>query len=173
MPLVVFIVLILLGSLAYAGYRAAPWVPTWKADIQRIMRLAHIQPGERFFDLGCGDGRMMFAAAAHGAHATGFELSLFHYIWVKIKILLTRTQNVHIRYQDFWYTNLQQADVVYFFLHPRIYKKLKIKLEKELKPGARVIAYVWPIEGWAPTAVDAAPNFPPVYYYQREVVLTP
>ena len=61
--------------------------------------------------------------------------------------------------------DLSDADVVYFFLIPRVYPELKQKLEKELKPGTKVIAYVWPIEGWQASKIDRVAGQPNMYLY--------
>jgi SAM-dependent methyltransferase len=150
---IIFFIIVL--TFFYSVIRAIGWVPTRGHDIERFLKNAKIKPGDKMYDLGCGDGRLVFAAAKAGAHATGFEVSLFPYLLAKVGYLFQpNKKNINIRFKDFWWHDLSDADVVYFFLIPRIYKKLKKKLEKELKPGTRVIAYVWPIEGWAPDFVD-------------------
>jgi hypothetical protein len=63
--------------------------------------------------------------------------------------------------------DLKEADAVFVFLMPRIMPKLREKMERELKPGARVVCYSWPIPGWQPRAVDDAPGRPKIYLYER------
>lgn len=152
-----------LGTFAYAGVRGAPWVPTFAADVVRIRRVAALQPGERFFDLGCGDGRIVRAAADAGAHATGFECSLLPYVLAKFRV----GRHGAVRFADFWSANLSDADVVYCYLMPKIYPKLKAKLERECRPGTRIILHVWPMSGWTPMMVDTVPGHPNVFLYQR------
>ncbi|MBI4281219.1 class I SAM-dependent methyltransferase [Candidatus Uhrbacteria bacterium] len=158
----------LLGSFAYAGLRGAPWVPTWGVDVERFLKLANIQPGQKMYDLGCGDGRIVSAAARVGARAQGFEVSLLPYLLARARNLLSPKKNrFALRYKDFWYADLHDADVVYVFLMQKIYPRLKEKLEKELRPGAKVITYVWPIPGWTPTTTDTKANQPPLFLYER------
>lgn len=163
MWVLILILFVFLGSFAYAGVRAAPWFPTWSRDIGRFLKLAEIKPGQKFYDLGCGDGKLVFAAAGAGAEAVGFEISLLPYL-----IALSRSfsiKNSKILYKDFWNQNLSNADIVYLFLTPKVNPKAKLKLEKELKKGARIIAYTWPIDGWTAEKTDLMPGQPPMYLY--------
>ena len=66
-----FVLIVVVGTAAWAGIRAAPFVPSRGRDVQRIMRLSEIKPGETFVDCGCGDGRLVLAAAALGAQLHG------------------------------------------------------------------------------------------------------
>jgi SAM-dependent methyltransferase len=76
----ILILYIFLGTFAYAGIKAAPWFPTWSRDIDRFLKLAEIKPGQKFYDLGCGDGKLVFASAKAGATAVGYEISLLPYL---------------------------------------------------------------------------------------------
>lgn len=162
------IVLVLSGTAAYAGYRAAPWAPTFKADTARFLKLADIKPGQKVYDLGCGDGRLVLAAGGAGAIATGFEISFLPYWVAKWRVFRSPfKKQCQIRFKDFWSADLSDADTVYFFLMPKIFAKMKVKLERELKPGAKVIIYTWPMDGWPLLAVDSPTGKTPIYVYQR------
>ncbi|MBI4434708.1 hypothetical protein HY635_02735 [Candidatus Uhrbacteria bacterium] len=162
MDFVLLLILIpVLATFAYAGMRGAPWVPTWRRDVERFLKLAQLQPGERFYDLGCGDGRLVRAAADAGAIATGFECSLLPYFLAKPRV----GRRGSVRYNDFWGVNLSDADVVYCFLMPKVYPKLKEKLERECKPGTRVILYVWHMAGWTAEATDDTLGAPKLHRY--------
>lgn len=161
-----FILFILLASAGYAGLRGAPWVPTRKKDVERFLKLVEIKPGQKFYDLGCGDGRLVIAAAKEGANAVGLEISIAQYLHAKINNFFAKT-NTQIKLKDLWNVNLSDADIVYIFLLQDFYPKLKAKLEKELKPGATIIIHAWPMPGWQPIKVDTAPNSLPIYLYQR------
>ena len=157
------ILFIFLATFAYAGIKAAPWFPTWSKDIGRFLKLAEIKPGQKFYDLGCGDGKLVFAAAGAGAEAVGFEISLLPYLIALSKSFYVK--NTKIRFKDFWKADLRDADIVYIFLTPKVNPKAKLKLEKELKKGSRVIAYTWPVDGWNPIKTDLMPKQPPMYLY--------
>jgi len=120
----------------YASWRAAPWLPMFARDVQRAAELAAFKPGEKFFDLGAGDGRILLAASALGAQAEGFEISLLPYLIAKFKIIFSREKNrPKIFFRDFWKINLGEADVVFVFLLPRIMGKAENKNGKRVKAG--------------------------------------
>ncbi len=168
MNIIVGIVFILLLSFAYGSLRGAPWVPTKKHDVQRFLNLAEVKENEIFYELGCGDARITCAAGNAGAKATGFDVSLFPFIIAQIRVLFSKNRkNINIKYRDIWFLNFKDADLVYMFLMPETYEKIKPKLEKELKPGARVITYVWPMPGWEAKTIDKIEGYPPMYLYQR------
>lgn len=150
----------------YALVRGIGWVPTWQRDVDRFLKLADIKAGEKVYDLGCGDGRLVIAAAKKGAQGIGLEVSILPFIAAYLRNIFSGSR-AKIKFRDFWLVDLKEADVVYFFLIPRIYEQLKNKLEKELKPGARVVAYVWPISGWTPKVVDETTGQPKMYLYIR------
>ena len=168
MSFVFLILFFLLASLAYACVRGAPWVPTWRRDIARLMLLLNLKSGQKLYELGCGDGRVGLALVrGTGAELVGIELSFLHWAIAQVLKRLKRMQNARFVWGDIYRQDLSDADAVYLFLMPEFYEKLKPKLERELRPGTRVVSYVWPIEGWAPIAVDQ-PNkdLPAMYAYE-------
>lgn len=156
--LLVLILIPILATFAYASISGAPWVPTWRRDVDRFLKLAQLKSGERFYDLGCGDGRLVAATARVGAIATGFECSILPYV-----LALIRCGSARVHYRDFWNVDLSDADVVYCFLMPKVYPKLKEKLERECRSGTRVILYVWPMVGWTVDAKDDMLGAPKLY----------
>ncbi|MBI4098848.1 MAG: hypothetical protein HY437_02355 [Candidatus Magasanikbacteria bacterium] len=169
MWLIIFFIGLAVGAtFAYAGFRGAPWVPMRRGDVERVVRLAEIKPGQTVYDLGCGDGRLLFAAAACGAAARGFEISLLPWVIAKVRWLFSKHRaRVAISFKDFWFANFYDVDIVYFFLMPAAYPRLQTKLQKELKPGAMVLAYVWPFPDWKPIQVDETPGRPTIYVYRK------
>jgi len=154
-----------LGSFIYASFSAAPWVPMRKSDIKRFLELAEIKSAQKVYDLGCGDGRLVCAAAKSGADAEGFEISAFPYLLAQARKFFTKCV-FKIRFTDFWSINLGDADIVYFFLTPKILLKMKTKFEKELKKGTKVICYVWPIPGWNIVKTSQTENRPKMFLYE-------
>jgi len=151
-----FLILLVFGTAAYAGMRAAPWVPVFKKDIERILRLVEVKDDDLVYDLGVGDGRVIVALANNSqAQFVGYEVSFIPYLWSKIKVLLLGlSKRVEIRYADFLSHDLSQASVVFCFLTPMAMKKLEPKFRKEFKKGTRVISYSFFIHNWQPTEVD-------------------
>ncbi len=149
------IIILVLITVAWAAWSFAPWVPTWSKDLERISRLAELQPSERFYELGCGDGRVTcYMAQRHSARAVGIEAAPPLYLVAKIRQLISQNKNTSIKLGNLFALDLTDADVIYFFGMPKRIEKLKQKLERELKPGTRVISYTFPIESWDPILVD-------------------
>ncbi len=166
--IIALILLLLLSTVAIAGASFAPWVPARKADISRIFQLANLKAGEIFYDLGCGNGRVViYAAKNYKAKAIGLEIAFPFYLICKWQQIFNPRSI--FKYKNLFKEDLSKADVIYFFGTPkRIEAKLKLKLAKEIKPGARIISYVFPIEGWTPAIIDRpAATVVPIYLYIR------
>jgi SAM-dependent methyltransferase len=149
--LIIFIILI---SVAYTTYSLAPWVPSFKKDFPRICALANFQENDKFYDLGCGNGSLILYAGKHyPIQAIGLELSIPLFLLCKFRQISAK--NVTFYFQNILNADFSNADVVYLFpLWKKTIKKLKIKMEKELKPGTRVITYTFPIDGWIPEKIN-------------------
>lgn len=165
-----FFLFLALATFALGGILAAPWVPLKKSDIMRMLKLAEVKPGEIVYDLGAGDGRIIIIAADEfKANATGFELAILPYLVGLIKIILRGLGGKAVlKYRNFYYQDLGQADVVCAFLAPKAMIKLKPKLEKEIKPGGRIVSAVFSIPDWQPKKIDK-PNKKAfaIYLYQK------
>ncbi len=150
-----------------AGFKGAPWVPTSGKDVKKALELVDIKKGQKVYDLGCGDGRFLFKAAKEGAVVEGFEISLLPYLYaITARLLQKEKENIKIFYRSFWKVDLHDVDVVYFFLIPTSYPRLKKKMEKEMKKGAKVIAYMWPIKGWKPIAESKGKRGESIFIYK-------
>lgn len=158
------IVIVLLGSLAYASSAGAPWVPTWMKDMHRLQRLLALRPGEKFIELGCGNGRVCrYLASEPQAQIDGLELSLIQ--WMIASLQSLPNKNVRILFGNVFRRDLSKYDAVYLFLMPETYAKLQPKFDHELKPGTRVVSYVWPIPNWTPVKIDKEEGRPDLYLY--------
>ncbi len=138
-----FLALIILAiSISWTIPRGAPWVPTSMKMVHKMLKLAELKPGELVYDLGCGDGRFMIAAAlTYQARAVGIELDPLRYLWCQIMITVLGLRDVvQVIYGDFFKVDLSEADLVTCFLLPETNKKLEAKLLRELRPGTRVVS---------------------------------
>jgi SAM-dependent methyltransferase len=156
-------------SMLVPFFSLAPWLPIRKKDIGRVMRLARLRPGDRFYDLGCGDGRVVMAAAARGAKAVGLEISFAMWLVCLLRRALGPGGDAAFRFKDLFKQDLSDADVIYVYGTSKTNARLlRPKLEAELKPGARVVTYAFRIDGWEPAGVDEdPPRGKRIYLYIR------
>jgi len=165
----IFIFLIL-GTFAIGGILAAPWVPLWKKDVRRMLKLAEVKPGEIVYDLGAGDGRIVIIAGQEfGAKAIGYEIAILPYLAARAKIFLKGlSKSVSVKYRNFYKENLASADVICVFLGKDAMKKLSPKFKNELKPGCRIVSYCFSLPDWQPKMVDKpGEKITTVYVYQK------
>ena len=137
--LVSFLTLVLLSSLFHLKHMV-PFVPTPAGVIEQMITEADLKPGMLALDLGAGDGRVLRRAMRRvpGIHAIGYEGA--YGVWLLAKFLnITSKAKPDMRMQDFFTQDLSKADVVFTYLSIGIMQKLLPKLEKELKPGTKVI----------------------------------
>lgn len=127
---------------------APPFVPTPQKTVQEMIKLANIQPGECVYDLGCGDGRFLIAAAEKGAHAIGYELSLPTYLLARFRTM--RKKNIEVRFGDFWTKDFSDTDVIVCYLLSKKMDDFQQKIWPQLKPGARVVSHSFTMPGIEP-----------------------
>lgn len=147
----IFIIVFL--GISFGTLWGVGWFPTGKRDYERIFMLADLKPNDIFYDLGSGSGELLFYLSRyHNVKCVGIEISPFLYFYSKCKSLFYR--DVEIHYGNFFTKHFKKADVVYIFLIPSLYEKLREKINAELKDGSRVIFSCWPLEGSAPIKAD-------------------
>ncbi len=118
---------------------APPLVPTPNRTVKKMLEFANIKTGTLVYDLGCGDGRIVRAAAKQGATAIGYEISLPTYFLAWLWSLPQR--NVQIRFGNFWKKDFTDADVIFCYLMPDQMKKFMTEAWPKLKSGTRVISH--------------------------------
>jgi SAM-dependent methyltransferase len=153
---VFFLIMVFLMSLVWTNAKGAPWVPTSRQVIRRMLEMADLRPGELLFDLGCGDGRVLITAArGFGARAVGVEVDLSRYLWsvfaVTFRGLWSRVKVIR---GDLFSVNLAEADVIFTFLLQDTNERLKEKLRRELRPGTRIISNIFTFSGFPLVAAD-------------------
>lgn len=160
--------LVILIPLAIAAVIGAPpvWIP--KRAARLMIRESGLLPTEVGHDLGAGMGRLV----AIGAKEFNFMIIGTEYVpvlrWIgKILLAFQRVPTERLRRGNFYTMSLADADVCFCFLMPKTLARLKEKFEKELKPGARVVSYAFPISGWIPEHSVKEDGIGTVYVYRR------
>lgn len=132
-----------------------PYVPSPEVVVRRMLQLANVKEGEVVYDLGCGDGRVLIIAAKEfGARAVGIEIrrDLYEQCVRRIKELGLEDR-VEVLYGNFFDYDISDADVVTLYLLTSVNEKLRPKLERELKPGSRVVSHDYEVPNWKPIKV--------------------
>jgi SAM-dependent methyltransferase len=128
-----------------------PFVVTPPHIVERMLQLAEVKSTDRLADLGSGDGRIVIAAAQRGAFGRGLEIdeSLVKLSKEKAKALGVERRAEFVN-QDIFEANYSEYSVVTMYLLPEFNAKLRPKLLRELKPGARIVSHEWDMGAWEP-----------------------
>lgn len=167
MDLTLFVSLgILIGcllSLSWFAGSDAPYIATQMVIIRKVLNLAGVKKGKKFYELGSGDGRVVIEAAKMGAKATGIEQSWIRVLYSRWKAKRQNraiAQNCQFLHGDIFSRNYHDADIVYIYLLPKGVNKLEDKLKKELKNGALIITQTYHFKNWPPfKKIDLSKDF--------------
>ncbi|MGZ8426897.1 MAG: SAM-dependent methyltransferase [Candidatus Binatia bacterium] len=129
-----------------------PFVPTPTDVVDKMLELAEVKKGDVVYDLGSGDGRIVIRAAQkYGVRAVGIEMD---------RLLLDKARKdakaagvshlVEFRAEDAMKVDLTKATVVTLYMLPWFNEAMKPSFKKYLKPGTRIVAHDFAIEGWEP-----------------------
>jgi ubiquinone/menaquinone biosynthesis C-methylase UbiE len=132
--------------------KLAPYYPTPQIVVQKMLELGGLKPGEKMFDLGSGDGRIVIMAAQKfKGDATGIEIDedLAKQSGARIKKLNLASRARIIR-GDLLKQDYSSADLVTVYLLPSTLGLVRPMLESQLKKGARVVAHDFEFIGWTP-----------------------
>ncbi len=135
--------------------KLAPYVTSPISVVDKMLEAAGLRSGDTLYDLGCGDGRIVLAAAkGFGAKAVGIEISD-----ALAKRARQQAENMGLQDQvkiitgDMMAVDVSPASVVSLYLMTEANDTLRPKLERELKPGSRVVSLEFKVRGWKPSRV--------------------
>lgn len=129
-----------------------PFVSTPHEVVEAMLTLARVGPSDVVYDLGCGDGRFVIAAAKEfGARGVGIDIDPARIAEANAAARSDGVADrVRFRRQDLFTVDLTPATVVTLFLLPELNDRLAPKMRRELRPGARIVSHRWTIRGWPP-----------------------
>ena len=134
------------------------WVPTPDHVVDGMLKLAKVGPNDLVYDLGCGDGKIVIAAAKLGARGVGVDIDPQRIkeananaekagVTDKVKFILGDIFDPNIKISD--------ATVVTLYLLPSLNGKLQPRLQSELKPGTRVVSHAFHgMTNWEPEQTE-------------------
>lgn len=129
----------------------APYVPTDMLTVKKMLQLAKVGPGDVVYDLGCGDGRILFTAVTefNAAKAVGYELNKSLYKKTFHKIQQQKQQDkIKIINDNFFNANISEASVITLYLTTNANARLAPKLLSEVKEGTRIVSHDFDIRSF-------------------------
>jgi ribosomal protein L11 methylase PrmA len=128
------------------------YVPTPPEVVDEMLRMVNVHKGDVVYDLGCGDGRIVIAAAKkYGVRGVGIDIDPER---IKESEENARregvTKLVKFRQEDLFQANISEATVVTLYLLDRLNEQLRPKLLRELKPGTRIVSHAFRMGDWEP-----------------------
>jgi SAM-dependent methyltransferase len=153
-----FALLVLFTSFALAQTSRAkhqidvPYVPTIEAAVKAMLKLADVKNSDTVYDLGCGDGRIVIAAAKeYGAHGVGIDINPERIQEAQENARKAGVEKlVRFEENDLFEADIHGASVVTLFLLSSVNLKLRPKLLKDLKPGTRIVSNTFDMGDWKP-----------------------
>lgn len=156
------------GSFIYSSLKGSPYVPTRKKELDNILKNANLKAKQKFFELGCGDGRISRRASEQfKVISVGIDINPFLILYAKLINKIKKTKNAEFIRQNIFDTDLTKADVIYLFLMPKLISLLLPKLEKELKRNSLVISHGFTIVEWKNKLIKKIEGKPFSTYYYR------
>ena len=143
----------------------APWLPTSKSKVRKMLEFAKVGDGDIVYDLGSGDGRIIIMAAKEfGAKSVGIEADPIRERWSRLMIRRHKLRDrVKVLRGNFFNFNIGDASVVTLYLGVGVNNKLREKLSEELKPGSRIVSHHFILKDWEPVETDEAAD---LYLYE-------
>lgn len=151
----IIVLLIFIISFGIPFITGAPFAPSAKKGVKKMMELANVKQGDVTVDLGSGDGRIVIALAKAGAEAHGYEINrlLVRYSRIKIKMAGLETK-AFIHRGNFFKEDLSRFNVVMIFGVFYIMDELGEKLHRELKEGSIIVCNNFSLPNWEPIKKD-------------------
>lgn len=141
--LVIVLVVLAFGFVLLFG---PPYLPTRKKQIRIALDLLALRPGQTMLELGCGDGRVLRAAAQHGWSAVGIELNPLLVLVARLTTWRYRKQ-VRIIWGDYFRVTWPPADGIFTFMIPRQMIRLDEHLQAKAKRPVRLVSFAFAIPG--------------------------
>lgn len=124
----------------------APYLPTLTPQVKAALKLADLRPGQTLLELGCGDGKVLLAAAKQGIRVTGYELNPLLVLVAWLRTLKYR-QLVTVRWANMWIAQWPETDAIFVFLLPKYMQKLDKKIVQQKYKSVKLVSFAFKIPG--------------------------
>ncbi|HVW66315.1 MAG TPA: class I SAM-dependent methyltransferase [Candidatus Peribacteraceae bacterium] len=149
---VIAVATLLLAIAAVWGlFLKVPSMPTPMPVVRTMIDLAHLAGHETILDLGAGDGRLLIEAKRKHppVRAIGCELNPPVWLLGILRGIFSRVK-IELHLRSLLQEDLSQTDVVFLYLFPELLQALTEKFNRELKPGTRIISYMFRLKDREP-----------------------
>ena len=121
-----------------------------------MLQLAGVANTDVVYDLGCGDGRIVIAAAKkYGARGVGIDIDPQRIAESQANAKKAGVEPlVRFELQDAMTADVSKATVVTLYLLSTSNLKLRPLLTRQLKPGARIVSHAFGMGDWEPAKVE-------------------
>ena len=149
---VLIIVTIAIGALFVLGVPfGAPFLPTLNKRVEDGLDLLDLKEGQTMLELGCGDGRLLKAAAHRGIKSVGYELNPVLVIYAKI-ICWRQRDLITIHWGNYWEKEWPPSDGMYVFLLQPFMSRLHTKVVQYAnKKPYKVVSFAYTMTEKTPT----------------------
>jgi SAM-dependent methyltransferase len=157
----VFLFLVGCAARSSAPTLDAVWIPSAPEVIAVMLNASGVGPDDVVYDLGCGEGEIVIAAALRGARGVGVDLDPRRIANARVNAARAGVrERVTFVEQDLFATDVSPATVVTLYLGPDVNRRLRPKLMRELRPGARIVSHDFGMGDWAPERMLPVPQAP-------------
>ncbi|MEQ1883934.1 MAG: methyltransferase domain-containing protein [Bryobacteraceae bacterium] len=127
-----------------------PYVPTTEEAVEAMLKLAEVSKSDVVYDLGCGDGRIVIAAAkTYGAKGVGYDIDPERIKEAKANAKAAGVDDkVRFEVKDLFKADFHEATVVTLFLLNSVNMRLRPRLMEQLKPGTRIVSNTFDMGDW-------------------------
>lgn len=132
----------------------APYLPTLKPQVAAALELANLKAGDTLLELGCGDGRVVLAAARRGLNVVGYELNPLLALIAWSRTWPYRRQ-VRIIWGNYWLADWPPADAIFVFLLAKYMPKLDKKIIQYKHKPVKLVSYAFKLPGKRPAQQKA------------------
>jgi hypothetical protein len=153
---------------AFVGFliTRVPFVPTYASDIKFIVDKLGISSGDVFYDLGSGNGKVVFLVEKlSGAKTKGFEQTLWTHWWARLQKFITGSK-AEFSNKNFFNQDWSQANIIYCYLYPPLMARIADKFRAEMKPGSIAIVRDFPFPNMAHSEKYYLPKEHEIYVYK-------
>jgi hypothetical protein len=148
--MIIFFICDILNLIFFAP--SSLFAPSRKKELEEFFKEFNFEKGKKFFDLGSGDGRVVFLAEKRGLEAYGMEKNASLYF---LSLFLKKIKKSKAKFilKDFKKADLKEADYIYLYHLPKFLEFFASQLFEKAKKGAKIISFVFPLTGKEPQEI--------------------